>query len=114
MQSGARIIEAPVAGIDEEQPLTTMPVAIMPMDQPIMMVNYPTRGPSYLQTPTHRLQPLQAYNSFGDEVYYQYMDPAQERKPRRGTYNRKLNAIENWASLTQGLVELGRDLSYAA
>jgi hypothetical protein len=34
--------------MDEEQPLTTMPVAIMPMDQPIMMVNYPTRGPSYL------------------------------------------------------------------
>ena len=39
-------------------------------------------------------------------MYYQYVEPAQERKPRRGAYNSKVNAIENWASLTQGLVEL--------
>lgn len=39
-------------------------------------------------------------------MYYQYVDAGQDLKPRRGNFNRKLNAIENWASLTQGLVEL--------
>lgn len=76
-----------------------------------MMVNYPAGGP--LLQP-HGLQPVR-YPGYGvmnaesgaEDLYYQIVDPAAlEAKPRRPAYNRSLNAVENWAWLTQRLVEL--------
>ena len=101
--------DTPVSGLEDNQQLAPMPYAIVPMEQPIMMVNYPTRAPIHLQTP-HRIQPM-GYQGFGDphgteNLYYQVVAPPQEAKPRRAVYNRSLNAVENWAWFTQRLVEL--------
>lgn len=124
-RAGSAMYDTPVSGMEDEQQLATLPYAIVPMDQPIMMVNYPPRAPIHLQAP-HRIQPVR-YRSYGDRqrqmmggsskylvttdsgaenVYYQFVAPPQESQPRRPMNKRSLNAVENWAWLTQRLVEL--------
>ena len=51
MQGGSRMYDAPVAGIEEDEQLASLPYAIMPVEQPIMMVNYPSRAPIHLRAP---------------------------------------------------------------
>jgi len=128
MQGGARMYDAPVTGIEEDEQLASLPYAIMPVEQPIMMVNYPSRAPIHLGAP-QRIQQVR-YNSYGDhsrdimggtgkflvnadsgeELYYQLVDPnlASTSKPRRGAYDRSCNAVENWAWFTQRLADLER------
>lgn len=106
MRGDSAMYDTPVSGLEDDQQLAPMPYAFVPVEQPIMMVNYPPRGPIHLQTP-HRIQPMGYVDPHGAEnLYYQVVAPPQEAKPRRAVYNRSLNAVENWAWFTQRLVEL--------
>lgn len=69
MRSAPRLYDSPVNAIEDDQPLSTVPYAIVPMEQPIMMVNQSSRAsPIYLQPPGYpSLQPMH-YGGYSDMI----------------------------------------------